>query len=77
LICFLALVLHRILRSRMRATGSKLSPSRVLALLRQVQHIDLSINQQSAARSSVITPEQRDLFAQMRLPAPTQHTISW
>jgi hypothetical protein len=31
---------------------------------------------QLAARSSVITPEQLDLFAQMRLPAPTQHTIS-
>ncbi len=76
LICFLALVLHRILRSRMRATGSTLSPSRALALLRQVQHIDLSINQQPAVRSSVITPEQRDLFAQMRLLAPTQHTIS-
>lgn len=73
LICFLALVLHRILRSRMRTTGSTLSPTRALALLRQVQHIDLSINQQPAARTSTITPEQRDLFALMKLPAPTKN----
>ncbi len=73
LICFLALVLHRILRSRMRTTGSTLSPTRALALLRQIQHIDLSINQQPAARTSSITPEQRDLFALMKLPAPTQN----
>jgi transposase len=73
LICFLALVLHRILRSRMRTTGSPLSPTRALALLRQVQHIDLSINQQPAARTSTITPEQRDLFALMKLPAPTKN----
>ena len=53
----------------MRATGSKLSPSRVLALLRQVQHIDLSINQQSAARSSVVTPEQRDRWLHHMLGA--------
>ncbi|TQE98066.1 MAG: IS1634 family transposase, partial [Spiribacter salinus] len=37
LICFLALVLHRIIRSRLKAAGSPLSPQRALATLRQIQ----------------------------------------
>lgn len=37
-ICFMALILHRIIRHRLRASQSDLSPERVLARLRQIQH---------------------------------------
>ncbi|MDN5782805.1 MAG: IS1634 family transposase, partial [Luteimonas sp.] len=37
LICFIALVLHRVMRMRLKAAGSKASPERALQLLRQLQ----------------------------------------
>lgn len=70
LICFLALVMHRVLRSRLRANHSELSPTRALTLLRQVQQLHITIDRQSAIRTSQITAEQIDLFGQINLGAP-------
>lgn len=50
LICFLALVMHRVLQSRRRASGGALSPSRALAVLWQVQQLHVTINHQPAMR---------------------------
>ena len=36
-ICFIALVLRRVMRMRLKAAGNKTSPERALALLRQLQ----------------------------------------
>lgn len=70
LICFLALVMHRVLRSRLRASQSPLSPTRALTLLRQVQQLHVTIDRKPAVRTSQISAPQLDLFRQVQLPAP-------
>lgn len=70
LICFLALVLHRVMRQRLRDSGSALSPRRALALLRQIQQHRVDIDQQTITGISRIHPEQRDLFKALKLNEP-------
>ncbi|MEZ5469621.1 MAG: hypothetical protein R3F18_18425 [Lysobacterales bacterium] len=70
LICFLALLLHRVLRMRLKATASPLSPQRALALLRQIQQLHVTVDQQPTTRTSQINPEQRGILQRLKLPLP-------
>ena len=72
LICFLALVLYRVMRQRLRASGSRVSPRRALSVLRQIQQHRVDINHQSITGMSRLHPEQRDLFKALQLSAPTE-----
>ncbi len=75
LICFLALVLYRVLRARLRASGHALSPRRALALLRQVQKHRIEINHKAITGTGRLCPEQRDLFDALQLPEPTENPV--
>jgi len=72
LICFIALVLHRVMRMRLKAAGNKNSPERALDLLRQLQRhrIHLSEDQTVIGLSSV-SAGQAELFTSLKLPKPT------
>jgi hypothetical protein len=70
MICFLALLLHRVLRSRLRQHDSPLSPQRALELLRQIQRHRVDIGDQRFDGLTRIAPDQRDLFEQLKLPRP-------
>lgn len=72
LICFLALVLYRVMRQRLRASGSKVSPRTALTMLRQIQQHYVGINNTPVSGVSRIQPEQRDLFKALKLSEPTQ-----
>jgi hypothetical protein len=72
LICFLALVLYRVMRQRLRASGSRVSPRSALTVLRQIQQHRVDINHQSITGMSRLHPEQRDLFKALQLSAPTE-----
>lgn len=74
LICFLALVLYRVMRQRLRASHSSLSPRRALALLRQLQQHHVVINQARVTGTGRVTAEQRDLFKALNLSAPAADT---
>lgn len=74
LICFLALVLYRIMRQRLRASGSKVSPRTALAVLRQIQQHRVNINNKPVAGTSRLQPEQRDLFEALKLHEPPKNT---
>ncbi len=76
LICFIALVLHRVMRMRLKAAGNKHSPERALELLRQLQRhrIHLSDDQTVIGLSSV-SAEQAELFTSLKLPKPTAKNI--
>ena len=69
-ICFLALVLHRHLRARLRAGASKLSPTHALQTLRRIQDHRITLGGQAHRKTSVIDPEQRVLLTQIDLPLP-------
>ena len=70
MICFLALVLHRVMRQRLRAAGSPLSVQRALALLQRVQKHHAQIQHKPVTGISRITAEQRDLFKALALTPP-------
>ena len=72
LICFLALVLYRVLRMRLKDRHSHYSPERVLEIMRRIQFHQVTLHQnQTASGLSTLTPEQRDLFDTIELPKPT------
>jgi hypothetical protein len=76
LICFLALVLYRVLRMRLKARDNHLSPERALQIVRRIQFHQITLHQrQSASGLSAITPEQKELFDTIKLPEPSARTL--
>ena len=76
LICFLALVMYRVLRMRLRARDSQLSPERALEVVRRIQFHQITLHQrQRASGLSAITPEQKELFATIDLPEPSTNRL--
>ena len=71
-ICFIALVLHRLLRQRLQARHTGISPARCLETLRRIQHHQVKLPEKTLTGVSTLTPQQQDLFAALNLPAPTR-----
>lgn len=71
-ICFIALILHRVIRQRLRDAQSELSPERTLSLLRRIQHHRATLGNQTLAGVSSMTPEQANLFRTIGVSKPTQ-----
>ena len=70
LICFLALVLYRVLRMRLKASGSSVSPKTALELLGRIQKHRATIGERAYTGISKTTAEQLELFEAMSLPKP-------
>lgn len=64
-ICFMALILHRMIRSRLQAADTGLSPERAIAQLQRIQHhrVRLQGNQPIAGVSSLTTEQNKVLNA--------------
>jgi transposase len=70
-ICFMALILYRVMRQRLKAAGHSASPESALAQLRKIQRQSVSINQGVPVSGiSNIHREQADLFAAMNVRKP-------
>ena len=70
MICFMALVLYRVLRMRLRAAGSEYSPDRELRLLRQFQQHRVRAGSRDYCGVSRLIPVQRQLFEEVGTGAP-------
>ena len=70
LICFLALVLYRVMRMRLKANGHDASPRTALDLLARIQKHTAHIGERTFNGTSKTTPEQLDLFDALSLPRP-------
>lgn len=70
LICFLALVLYRVMRMRLKAKGHDASPRTALDLLGRIQKHTAHIGERTFNGTSKTTPEQLDLFDALSLPRP-------
>jgi transposase len=76
LICFLALVLYRVLRTRLRAHGGQYSPERALEIARRIQMHQVTLNQRhSAAGLTTLSDQQRELFDAVDLPVPVRNAL--
>lgn len=72
LICFLALVLYRVMRLRLRAAGQTTSPERTLAAFRKIQKHRITLNRSRVVSGlSTMATEQLDLFSALSVPRPT------
>lgn len=70
LICFLALVLYRVMRMRLKDRGHSASPRTALDLLARIQKHTAHIGARTFNGTSKTTPEQLDLFDALSLPKP-------
>ena len=78
-ICFMALILHRVMRQRLKLAGHEASPATALEQLRRIQRHSVRINDSAPIGGvSTIHPDQAALLAALRIkkpPADTQMTL--
>ncbi|MDE2415693.1 MAG: IS1634 family transposase [Comamonadaceae bacterium] len=71
-ICFMALILYRVMRQRLKRAGSELSPESALADLRRIQRHTVSIdNGAPMSGVSTIHPRQADVLAALNVKEPS------
>ena len=70
LICFLALVLYRVMRMRLKASGNNHSPKTALEILRRIQQHRVQIGNQHLLGVGKISPQQLQLFEALTVKAP-------
>ena len=72
-ICFMALILHRVMRMRLRAANTGTTPERALQSLKRIQHHRVSINGAAPlAGVSSMTPVQHEVFKALKIKTPSQ-----
>ena len=70
MICFLALLLYRVMRMRLKAKGHSASPRTALDLLARIQRHSAKIGERTLDGLSTTTTEQLELFDTLNLPKP-------
>jgi transposase len=77
LVCFLALLLHRVMRMRLKAANREESPTRLLEQLRRIHRQTVkTAGGKTLSGLSDVTPQQRSLFAALELQGPTPQEIA-
>lgn len=75
LVCFMALIVYRVMRQRLKLAKNDLSPEKALAQLRRIQRHSVSINSGAPISGvSTISTQQSSLYAALNLKKPTQDT---
>lgn len=70
-ICFIALLMQRVMRQRLKAAGSPYSPQHALRLLARIHQHRVRLNGQAASGISAIEREQLKLFSELEISRPT------
>lgn len=70
LICFLALVLYRVMRMRLKAHGSTHSPKTTLEILRRLQQHRVQLGDQHLSGIGKTSPQQLELFDALGINSP-------
>ena len=73
-ICFIALILYRIMRQRLKAADCELSPERALAELQRLQHHQIRIDKADKPINGIsrLSDIHNRVFAALNLKKPTQ-----
>lgn len=72
MICFMALILYRVMRTRLKMAKSNLSPERALAQLKAIHRHQVKVNDKPLSGVSTLTKEQTDLLGTLTLRKPTK-----
>ena len=71
LVCFLALLLHRVMRMRLKKARREESPTRLLETLKRIQQqIASTADGQLLQGVTQLAPQQKELFAALDVPTP-------
>ena len=71
-LCFMALILHRVMRLRLKQAGSDLSPEAALAKLRRIQRHTIAIDGGTPVSGvSTVDKTQANVLAALKLKKPT------
>ena len=74
-ICFMALILYRVMRTKLHAAETALSPERGLANLRRIQHHRVTLNgAQPVTGISSISKQQTAILSALTIKKPTLNT---
>ena len=74
-ICFIALILYRVMRTRLHASGATHSPERALQRLRRIQHHRVTLNaSQPMTGLSSVDQEQAGILAALTIKRPSLNT---
>lgn len=72
-ICFMALILHRVMRMRLREGKTGLTPERALQSLKRIQHHRVSINgAQPLSGVSSMSAEHNEVLKALKVKSPSQ-----
>ena len=70
-LCFMALIVYRVMRQRLKLAGSALSPEAALDRLRRIQRHSVSINSAAPVSGvSTINEEQAGVYTALKLKKP-------
>jgi hypothetical protein len=65
------MIIHRVMRMRLKAANNQISPDRALELLRRIQYHQVKLNSAKPISGlSSITSEQADLFKELQIKKP-------
>jgi hypothetical protein len=68
MLCFMALIVYRVMRQRLKLAKSELTPEKALAQLRRIQGRSITINAGSPISGvSTINTQQSNVFAALNL----------
>ena len=77
LVCFMALILYRVMRMRLKANDREESPTRLLQKLQRIhQQTVRTADGQALHGLTEMTPAQKSLFTVLQLPIPTPAELS-
>lgn len=72
-ICFMALILHRVMRMHLRAENTGITPERALQSLRRIQHHRVSINGAAPLTGvTAMTAEHSEMLKTLKVKTPSQ-----
>jgi transposase len=73
LICFMALILHRVMRMRLRAANAGITPERAIEALQRIQHHRITLNHGTPLSGvSSLTADQLQVLKALKVQRPTE-----
>ena len=74
MLCFIALIIYRVMRQRLKMAKSTLRPEKALAQLRRIQHHSVLINNEAPVSGiSTVQETQAQVYEALNLKKPTQN----
>ncbi len=74
-LCFMALLLHNVMRTRLRANDSPLSVERPMESLKRIQRQRVTIDERRLTGITTLSPKQRRLFDHLGVSQPTESSL--